>query len=151
VNQIVGGWQFDGITTWNSGGFETAYSSQDNGMGGRAGNYADVVVGQNPNNGSHTRDHWFNTAAFAVPPFPRYGTSRPGTIVGPGYVNFDLSFFKNIKFTESKYFQFRWEMFNAFNHVNLYGPDTNASNGTFGVISSANDARIMQVGMKLYF
>jgi hypothetical protein len=42
-------------------------------------------------------------------------------------------------------------MFNAFNHVNLYGPDTNASNGTFGVISSANDARIMQVGMKLYF
>ena len=151
LDEVIGGWQFDGITTWNSGGYETAYSNVDNGMGGRAGNYPDAVAGQNPNSGSHTKTHWFNTDAFVDPPFARYGTSRPGTIIGPRYVNFDLSFFKNVKFTESKYFQFRWEMFNAFNHVNLNGPDTNRSSGTFGVISSANGARVMQFGMKAYF
>lgn len=153
VNQVIGGWQFDGITTWNSGTFLTASSNVDNGMGGRAGNYPDAVAGENPNSGSHTRDHWFNTAAFANPPFPRYGNSRPGTIVGPGYINFDLSFFKNIHFTESKYFQFRWEMFNAFNHVNLNPSnlDVNASSGNFGVVSNALPARIMQIGMKMYF
>lgn len=151
LSRIVGGWQFDGITTWNSGNYLTATSDIDNGMGGRAGNYADAVAGQNPNSGPHTRDHWFNTAAFANPPFPRYGTSRPGTIIGPGYVNFDLDLMKNFHFTESKYFQFRWEMFNAFNHVNLGDPNTDVSAGTFGVISSSNAARIMQIGMKMYF
>jgi len=158
ANQIVGGWQFDGITTWQSGSFISAGSDVNNDMGGRAGNYPDAVAGQNPNSGSgiHTRDHWFNTAAFVNPPYTRYGNSHAQTIIGPGMVNFDLSFFKDIKYNESKYFQFRWEMFNAFNHVNLYNPGTDYGGGatpssSFGVITGANDARIMQIGMKLYF
>jgi hypothetical protein len=151
VDHVVGGWQFDGITTWNSGNFLGASSGIDNGMGGRAGNYADVVPGQNPNSGSHTRTNWFNKAAFTVPPFARYGTTRPGTIVGPGYVNFDTSLSKNIHLTEKQYFQVRLEMFNAFNHVNLNNPDTSVSSGNFGVIGDSAPARIMQAGMKLYF
>jgi hypothetical protein len=156
LNQIIGGWQFDGITTWNSGSYLTAGSDVNNGMGGRAGNYPDAVAGQNPNSGTHTRSQWFNTAAFANPPYTRYGNAHAGTIIGPGLVNFDLAFFKNIKFTESKYFQFRWEMFNAFNHVNLYNPGTDFGGGTapsssFATITGSNDARIMQIGMKFYF
>ena len=100
--------------------------------------------------------NWFNTAAFANPSYTRYGNSHAGTVIGPGFFGSDLAFFKNIKFTESKYFQFRWEMFNAFNKVNLYNPDMgfgggSAPSGSFGTITSSNDARIMQVGMKLYF
>jgi len=158
VDEIIGGWQLDGITTWNSGSYLTATSDQGNGMGGRAGNYPDAVAGLNPNSGTgiHTRDAWFNTAAFVNPSYTRYGTSKAGTVIGPGYVNFDLAFFKNIKFTESKYFQFRWEMFNAFNHVNLNNPNMDAGSSnpvssSFGTITGSNDARIMQVGMKFYF
>jgi hypothetical protein len=156
LNQIIGGWQFDGITTWNSGSYLTASSDVNNGMGGRAGNYPDAVAGQNPNSGKHTTGQWFNTAAFANPPYTRYGNSHAGTVIGPGLVNFDLAFFKNIKFTESKYFQFRWEMFNAFNHVQLYNPNMDfgggsTASGSFGTISGSNDARIMQIGMKFYF
>lgn len=152
VDEVIGGWQFDGITTWQSGSFQTASSDQDNGMGGRAGNYPDAVAGQDPNSGSHTRTQWFNTAAFANPTFARYGTSRPGTIVGPRYVDFDLAFFKNFNLTEDKYFQFRWEMFNAFNHTNLNNPGLDASSSSFGVISNTNgDNRIMQAALKIYF
>ncbi len=156
ADMIIGGWQFDGITTWNSGNFLSASSDEGNGMGGRAGNYPDAVAGQNPNSGTHTRAKWFNTDAFANPTFTRYGTSHAGTVIGPGYVNFDLAFFKNVKFTESKYFQFRWEMFNAFNHVNLYNPNMDAGSGnpvsaSFGTITGSNDAREMQIGMKFYF
>jgi hypothetical protein len=47
-------------------------------------------------------------------------------------------------------------MFNAFNHVNLYNPGTDFGGGaapssSFGVITGSNAARIMQIGMKLYF
>ena len=158
VDEIIGGWQFDGITNWSSGSYLTANSGVNNGMGGRAGNYPDAVAGQNPNSGTgiHTVSNWFNTAAFANPSYTRYGNSHAGTVIGPGFFGSDLAFFKNIKFTESKYFQFRWEMFNAFNKVNLYNPDMgfgggSAPSGSFGTITSSNDARIMQVGMKLYF
>jgi hypothetical protein len=125
-------------------------------MGGRAGNYPDSVAGQNPNTGPKNVGEWFNTAAFVNPPYTRYGNSHAGTIIGPGYVNFDAAFFKNIKFTESKYFQFRWEMFNALNHVNLNNPGNDFGGGTapsssFGVITGSNAARIMQVGLKMYF
>jgi hypothetical protein len=151
LGHVIGGWQFDGITTLMSGNYLTATSDFNNGVGGRAGNYADVVPGQKPNNGPHTVAKWFNTAAFAEVPYTRYGNAGQGTIVGPGMVNFDLSFFKNIKFTESKSLQFRWEMFNAFNHVNLGNPTTDVSAGNFGVIGYAGAARIMQAGLKLYF
>lgn len=156
VDEIIGGWQFDGITTWNTGGYMSASSDVNNDMGGRAGNYPDAVSGENPNSGPKKVGQWFNTAAFVNPPFTRYGNSHAGTIIGPGYVNFDAAFFKNFKFTESKYFQFRWEMFNALNHVNLYNPGNDFGGGTapsssFGVITGANPARIMQVGLKMYF
>lgn len=156
VDEIIGGWQFDGITTWNTGDYMSASSDVNNDMGGRAGNYPDAVPGQNPNSGPKKVGQWFNTAAFVNPPYTRYGNSHAGTIIGPGYVNFDAAFFKNFKFTESKYFQFRWEMFNALNHVNLYNPGNDFGGGTapsssFGVITGSNPARIMQIGLKMYF
>jgi hypothetical protein len=42
-------------------------------------------------------------------------------------------------------------MFNAFNHVNLGGPDTNSSSPTFGQIWSAAAAREIQLGVKFLF
>lgn len=47
--------------------------------------------------------------------------------------------------------QFRGEFFNAFNQVNLDPPNTNASSGTFGVITSALPGRSVQLGLKLYY
>ena len=151
LGHLVGGWQFDGITSLNSGNYLTATSDVNNGVGGRAGNYPDAVSGQKPNSGTHSVTQWFNTAAFVDPSYTRYGTSGAGTIIGPGAFNFDLSFFKNIKFTESKSLQFRWEMFNAFNHVNLGNPNTDRSSGSFGLITYAGAARVMQAGLKFYF
>ena len=44
---------------------------------------------------------------------------------------------KNFYVTETKYVQFRWEMFNAPNHVNLSNPGTTLGHRTFGRILSA--------------
>ncbi len=45
--------------------------------------------------------------------------------------------------------EFRGEIFNLFNTTNFGQPDGNISNVTAGVISSADDARNMQFGIRL--
>jgi hypothetical protein len=38
-----------------------------------------------------------------------------------------------------------------FNHTNFSAVGTSLTASTFGIVTSFNDARIMQIGMKLYF
>jgi hypothetical protein len=46
----------------------------------------------------------------------------------------------------------RWEVFNVLNHARFNNPGTTLSSGnTFGVISSAQAPRIMQVALKITF
>ncbi len=66
----------------------------------------------------------------------------------------DLGLDKNFRFGERYRFQFRWEMFNAFNRVTFGGPDTNINDGSsfFGHIFGTNGAypsRTMQAAAKL--
>lgn len=153
LGYVVGGWQFNGITTINSGFYLSTGSNVNNGVGTRAGNEADAT-GQPANlpSGQRTTQRWFNTAAFVDPPYTRFGNAGEGVIIGPGSVNFDLSFFKNFNFTEARRLQFRIEMFNGLNHVNLGNPNTNVSDPAhFGTINYAGGARIIQAGAKIYF
>ncbi|MGH9601533.1 MAG: TonB-dependent receptor domain-containing protein [Terriglobales bacterium] len=57
------------------------------------------------------------------------------TISSPGYNIANISIFKNTHITESKYLQFRLEMFNAFNHRNFSFADP----GVFGLNGAAQD------------
>ena len=78
----------------------------------------------------------------------------PRGAFGPGVNNWDLSFSKNFPFGERYRFQFRWEMYNAFNRVSLASPNATLNNGQFGLINSTNSnfpSRVMQVAGKLYF
>jgi hypothetical protein len=96
---------------------------------------------------------WFNTNAFAVPgPAPQaFGNAGVGIMRGPGLVNFDYSIAKKFSVDENRYFQFRTELFNAFNHPTFGPPDIRREASTFGRILSAGNARIIQFGLKLYF
>jgi hypothetical protein len=58
---------------------------------------------------------------------------------------------KNFYVTESKYFQFRGEAFNALNHVNLNNPNTTFGTADFGRITGAGGARTLQLGLKFLF
>jgi hypothetical protein len=56
----------------------------------------------------------------------------------------------------ARYLQFRWELFNAPNHVNLCAatsncPDTTIGLSTTGKIFNAGDARAMQLALKFVF
>ena len=47
--------------------------------------------------------------------------------------------------------EFRAEVFNLLNHNNFGNPDTNISNGTVATITTADDARNVQLGFRLAF
>jgi hypothetical protein len=80
-----------------------------------------------------------------------FGNSGIGIIDGPGLHVLDSSLTKNFYVTESKFLQFRWEMYNMPNHVNLNNPDTTIGISTTGRITSAQSARSMQFGLKFVF
>ena len=80
-----------------------------------------------------------------------FGNLGRNTIRGPGINNWDISFLKKIKLSENKAFEFRGEMFNAFNHAQFLNPDTGGFDGTFGQISQTRGPRLVQFALKFYF
>lgn len=80
-------------------------------------------------------------------------TGRNPGLFGPGQNNWDIGMTKNFRFTERYRFQFRWEMFNAFNRTSLGQPYPYTSAGqNFGLIYyTQNPSRVMQAAAKLTF
>ena len=106
-----------------------------------------------PSGFSQSVDHWFNTAAFADPAAFTFGNSRVGVLSGPSHNNWDLSLFKKIPVTERINFEFRTELFNAFNHAQFDPPDNFVLSPTFGQVTQTADpdkpARVIQFGLKI--
>jgi hypothetical protein len=148
VNAILGGWQFSGIYNFISGSPLT-FMVYEGGLGNGYDTRANLVGNLKVPNPSAER--WFNPDALAPAPLYTFGNSGYNILDGPGRHILDTSFAKNFYLTESKFFQFRWEMFNMPNHVNLDNPETGVGFDTTGMIFSAGSARSMQFGLKFIF
>jgi hypothetical protein len=160
VGHLLGGWEFSGIITAQSGvplTVGTASGTNDfAGQGCRGPSTCAVRPDQvgDPNAGApHTFDTWFNTSAFVNPAAGQYrpGSARRGTILGPGLWRVDFSVFKNIKIGERVNTQFRAETFNVFNHTNFDTVNTTTTSPTFGAITNTRDPRQIQLALKLNF
>jgi hypothetical protein len=93
-------------------------------------------------------------AGATPPPLGSFNNGTQRTICcGPGLDDWDFSVHKKIPLTETKYFQFRAEIFNIFNHTNFSNPDGHFSDGPteFGKITQAGDPRLLQFAMKFFF
>ena len=81
-------------------------------------------------------------------PSQPFGNSPRNNVRGPGFWQFDLAASKNFAVGDRTKLQFRLEAFNLFNRVNFLAPASNRSNATFGTITTAYDARQLQLGLK---
>src|SRR5205809_7871244 len=64
-------------------------------------------------------------------PFTRsFGTTKRNQYYGPGFGSVDFSIFKNTPITERISTQFRVEIFNFFNRLNLGGPSNDVAGGS---------------------
>jgi hypothetical protein len=148
VNGVLGGWEIGGIYSFVSGQpltLDYAGATLGNGWDTRPNVVGDWHV---PNPGPH---EWFNPAAFSAPPAYTFGNSGIGFMSGPALHALDSVLMKNFNISESKYFQFRWEMFNALNNVNYNDPSVTFGSTALGQIFSANPAREMQFALKFFF
>ena len=155
-NAILGGWQFNGITTLQGGNPLQISASNSLSTFNVQTLYADTN-GRNAtlHGGIHNRlNKYFNTANFSQP-LPYHLGNGPAyydNLRGPGLASTDLSFFKEFKTVERLNVQFRAEAFNAFNHVQFSNPDTTVTDPGFGTITGQNNSpRQIQFGLKLLF
>jgi hypothetical protein len=153
---LAGGWQLNGITTFQSGSRLTIDQGCDRLNSDVFDSHPDLLG--NPNNGPKTPSEWFNTSVFHTycpgPSGPfNYGTSGRNPVVGPGINTWDFAIYRTFPIKgESKRLEFRAEAFNLFNHPIFGQPGSTAGTSSFGEIgSTALDNREIQFGMKLYF
>jgi hypothetical protein len=160
LKSTLGGWQFSGIITEESG------APLNLGVSGTTAASIIGNTGTRPDvNGSisypKTVASWFNTSVFSAPVCATgpdcYGNLGFNAIRGPGRNNFDLALMKNFAFTERFRMEFRAEAFNAWNHTQFKGDannggiGTNFGSGNFGVVGSAFDGRQWQLALKAIF
>jgi len=135
-----------------SGSFLDVMYNTDTTNGFLQGNQGVNLIG-NPNlpGGQRTMTRWFNTGAFAPPAPYTLGNTGRSTVEGPRTVAFDIGIRKVEKINERISTQFGADLFNAFNHSNLNGPDTTLGSPTFGIISSKSGNRSIQLLVRVFF
>jgi hypothetical protein len=141
------GWTLSGITSFQSGNPLNIGISPD-----RAGNSAG---GQRPNitgevSQPRTVTQWFDTSVYSLPALGTYGNL--GYNAGgrtPGVNNWDLGIHKQFDLRENVKLEYRAEWFNLWNHTQFAGVGTTFGSSTFGRVTSARDARIGQMALKL--
>jgi hypothetical protein len=187
THTLLGGWQVSGITVAQSGLPFTVTNGTDFGDNAGVGNgvgtgsrpdlvgdpYA-VTSAQKTAASSVFGPLAYNPAAFALPTGLTFGNVGRNTLYLPGRINFDFGLFKEFPIREKMGFQFRWELFNAFNHTQfsgVSGNDTIGSNAgtnadmdtgdpgsaaslassSFLHLTNAHKPRIMQFGLRFQF
>jgi hypothetical protein len=85
--------------------------------------------------------------------FIRTYPTRWGDVRASRVNNLDAGIFKNFQIRERFRLQYRFEAFNAFNHVRFPGPDTNPGAAAFGRVTPTeqNQPRQIQMALKIYF
>ncbi len=171
TREALGGWEISPIITWQSGSPFSISGGNSSALGGANNNTgsgcksdcsdrADRVASQPLKVRQGGRSQWikqyFNPAAFAPRADGTFGDSGRNLIYGPPTFNVDAALMKNWSLLERYKLQFRFEMFNAFNHPVMGNPDTNPTDSTFGQInnghgSAANVSRVGQAALKFSF
>ena len=159
VKGALGAWEISGIYTLQSGepfsiqggdGNNNSASNQD-------GDRADVVPSIQPDPHSGGRSHWLNNyiapGSFVANAPGTFGDSGRNIFTAPRVNTADLTLAKNWEVRERYALQFRWEMFNAFNHTSFGEPQTDPTSSNFGQITGIGpiNPRVQQAALKVTF
>ena len=196
ADTILGGWNVTQNWNIQSGVPMFITSGAGNGISGRPNLIGNPAAGRSGKTRQELENQWYNPAAFEAPfgsdpavitaattgyladgvtpvstldqwwQFGNIGTRAPSGRM-PGFWNADTTLTKEFHFSEQRYFQFRWELFNALNHQSLGVPNStwclppNADGSTdaihqvgcqFGKITNVQtDPRSMELGLKFYW
>lgn len=153
--QVLSGWRLNGITTLQSGTPFNITSGKDTNLDGNNNDRPNLVGNPVLSQGRSRADkirEFFNTSAFAqVPANTPYGNVSRNSMIGPRFVDTDFSAFKDVQVWRESTFEFRGEVFNLFNNVNLHNPTAIMTSKVFGKVPSAGQPRIVQFALRYSF
>jgi hypothetical protein len=153
ISHIVGGWQFSGFLTAQSGtpiginmsnaNLNAPGNTQRPNVSGKPAVLGGIGVG-NP---------WFDPATVFSAPAPNtFGNApRNGVLDGPKYVNLDATIAKLFGLPRGVRGEVRADVFNVTNTPHFNNPGSAYPGNNFGVITSAFGERGMRFGVKLTF
>jgi outer membrane receptor protein involved in Fe transport len=149
----LGGWQVNGIIQGQTGFPLTAIEPNNVSLTSLT-NRPNMTCDPN-DNAPRTVTQYFNTSCFQRLALPanagQIGNEPRDAIRGPGFSRTDLSFFKNFAVAGTQQVQLRVEIFNLLNQERFGQPGNQIGTPTFGVITTAEDGRIVQLGIKYTF
>ncbi|MFZ0662237.1 MAG: TonB-dependent receptor [Acidobacteriaceae bacterium] len=159
LDAVIGGWQLNALTTYQSGqplaiymaNARLADGSQRPNVTCKMGG---LKTGISITTAAITGAPYLNSSCFADPGdqqagnAPRYFSS----IRSDGIRRADLTFEKNFSLESHGHIEFHADCFNCTNTPRFWSPDTGYQDSTFGVISSTAAApRNMQLGLRYQF
>lgn len=162
VNFVLGGWQWQGINTFQAGVPYSATISVDE---------ANTAISQNPNAIAPpvvvgNVNCWFFVSAnsacralrpnqadtFVLPAQYTYGDAGRDILRNNRLIQLDTALYKSFKLTETKIFDFRAMVYNLTNTPSFNTPSTNTNLATGGqVTSTRNEPRLLEFGLKFSF
>jgi hypothetical protein len=158
VKAVFDNWQVSGVTTMISGtrgSFSYGYTGVPTGALSGTGSIdaptanggtsrPDIICDPYIPRGDRTFDRQFKTECIAPPSDPnRLGNALGDEFQGPGYMNWDISIFKNVPVGGTRRLQFRVELYNAFNSDQWNATDTSATfDYTTGALTDANFGKL---------
>ncbi|HKF67431.1 MAG TPA: hypothetical protein VKB36_12895, partial [Vicinamibacterales bacterium] len=150
ASYALGDWQVQGVVRLASGFPFTITSTNVCQCGSFVPQRVNFVPGREGDAGNidnSAPERWFDPTAYSVPALGTQGSAGRNTVRGPGTQRVDLSISKRFPINKARV-EFRWEIFNLLNHANFGTPDNNISNATVGTITTADDGRTMQFGLR---
>jgi hypothetical protein len=168
VRGVFDNWQISGITSVLSGAtLPLTYTIQGvsdltGGVGGVGlDSRVDIVCDPNLSRSDRSPTRAFATECIAPPSLAtnRIGNAVGDEVIGPGYLNWDITLAKYVPFGNGRRFTFRCELYNAFNSVQFSAVNAaavfNAAgqqiNNQFGQYTAARDARRIQLSARIDF
>ena len=163
MRDALGGWMLTGTARYQGGQRLTPYGTDTLGVQNRAKYYGYPVKY------NHKAWNWWDVVNpgdvvnFAAPDVGTIGNCPKGIIVGPTYVDYDISARKTITFHKTMHLTINADAFNLTNHPQLSVPSVNVNSYTTHYdssgaldytsigITSAGRPRNLQGGMRLTF
>ena len=165
---LLAGWQSNYVVTFESGNPMSVWNG-DNTSYDYMGDVPVRTCNGNLSGGNRAFERYFDTSCFQNPPtvvqningqdveIAAYrGNAGRNILRMPGINNWDISLFKKFRIAENKSLDFRWEMFNAFNHPQWSSVNTTNDTGTnpdtrFGWVTGGRNGRHIQFALKFTF
>jgi hypothetical protein len=154
ADAILGGWGIGAILEFRDGSpfgvVEQTNVTNTYGSGQRP-NLVSNPIRDGWNSRQEMLNEYFDTSAFQHPGAGIFGNAARNLGYGPGFIGVDFSAHKRWAVTERVGLMYRCDFFNLPNHPNFGHPNTTFGNAAFGTITSAKDARILQMNLRVEF